>query len=730
MADIVTTEQLQNASLDTQTLEKFVNGDENTVNNPRLMPNVDVGSIRALNKKIAADAQVQINAAKDAVDQQLKTLPSGHKGYATLADAQAAQASLPANTLVEVTNDSDTAKNGVYLWNGTTLTKSTYDVLSQAKADATTKANTAEANAKTYADTNKLDLSKIATEYVDGNKIGAKTPRYTNLGLSSAFAIQAATNYDSLVLSVKTGDVLFLLNDKQNYSASSGAGFAFFAEDPNINRTQARITDNRVSAIDSATTLSHQKVTVPAGAKYLMINTRFTNASASRTDFTWAVHSFSFSNSYATGIEVISSINNTRVSASEDVKRVKPQILSEANQYTDSKIDIKSMFDGGNLVRNIGINYTSFGITSSAISTSANLDSVVVPVSEGDTLFMFNTANSYVGSYGYARAFFAEDPNVNRTQTRIEFTSESKTDLISGQSYTQVTVPSGANYLMLNTRFQTTNIVWAVHSGKFSPSYEMGAEYIKSINGLSVGSEPEALPIDMLKHSAYRFYGKKVFCFGDSITQGTEGGYVKYLAETLGCEILNYGSSGAATNRIVDIVTAGSGIPKRDNPTAETVWATKDYTQCAAVTIQIGTNGYNGGALSDIPLGNISDYTNPLEYWALFPALNYYSNIGLCIEYIRSINSECEIFLITPPYRHITSDGVVDTPERMSYLIPMLKEIADYYSVKLINSMQESGIGFKYMKPNIKYSYDGIHFNELGNKLWGKYIARKILSGS
>lgn len=52
------------------------------------------------------------------------TTYAGHKGYLTLAQAQAAQTSLPANTLVEVTNDSDSTKNGVYLWNGTTLTKS------------------------------------------------------------------------------------------------------------------------------------------------------------------------------------------------------------------------------------------------------------------------------------------------------------------------------------------------------------------------------------------------------------------------------------------------------------------------------------------------------------------------------------------------------------------------------------------------------------------------------
>lgn len=122
MANIVTTEQLQHASLDTQTLETFVNGDENTVNKPRLLPAVDIGSIAELRKKV-----------QDKVDLQIATLPSGRKGYATLAAAQAAQASLPANTLVEVSNDSDSTKNGVYLWDGAKLAKSTLDPLMQAK---------------------------------------------------------------------------------------------------------------------------------------------------------------------------------------------------------------------------------------------------------------------------------------------------------------------------------------------------------------------------------------------------------------------------------------------------------------------------------------------------------------------------------------------------------------------------------------------------------------------
>lgn len=68
---------------------------------------------------------------KAQVDSSIAAVSGGHKAYQTLAAAQAAQASLPANTVVEVTNDG--ANNGTYQWNGTTLTKSAYDPLTQSK---------------------------------------------------------------------------------------------------------------------------------------------------------------------------------------------------------------------------------------------------------------------------------------------------------------------------------------------------------------------------------------------------------------------------------------------------------------------------------------------------------------------------------------------------------------------------------------------------------------------
>ena len=64
---------------------------------------------------------------------KVEAASGGKYGFITLAAAQAAQATLPANTIVEVTNDPTASNNGTYQWNGTTLTKSAYDPADIAK---------------------------------------------------------------------------------------------------------------------------------------------------------------------------------------------------------------------------------------------------------------------------------------------------------------------------------------------------------------------------------------------------------------------------------------------------------------------------------------------------------------------------------------------------------------------------------------------------------------------
>ena len=86
------------------------------------------------------DTQSQIEKKADItyVDNKVDPLVGGHKGFSTLALAEASQSSLPTGSVVEVTNDSTASNNGLYLWDGATLLKSDYDPLTQAKEYANT----------------------------------------------------------------------------------------------------------------------------------------------------------------------------------------------------------------------------------------------------------------------------------------------------------------------------------------------------------------------------------------------------------------------------------------------------------------------------------------------------------------------------------------------------------------------------------------------------------------
>ena len=64
---------------------------------------------------------------KAEVDTTFSSFAGGRKAYTTLALAVASQSTLPADTVIDVTNDPTASNNGTYQWNGTTLTKSDYD---------------------------------------------------------------------------------------------------------------------------------------------------------------------------------------------------------------------------------------------------------------------------------------------------------------------------------------------------------------------------------------------------------------------------------------------------------------------------------------------------------------------------------------------------------------------------------------------------------------------------
>lgn len=102
------------------------------------------------NQNILAEKQ-RAEAAEQGLQIQINSVGVGNKAYKTYALMDADKTNIPAKSKVTVTNDATASNNGDWQWDGVAFTKSAYDPLTQAKADATAKANASEANANNYA---------------------------------------------------------------------------------------------------------------------------------------------------------------------------------------------------------------------------------------------------------------------------------------------------------------------------------------------------------------------------------------------------------------------------------------------------------------------------------------------------------------------------------------------------------------------------------------------------
>ena len=252
--------------------------------------------------------------------------------------------------------------------------------------------------------------------------------------------------------------------------------------------------------------------------------------------------------------------------------------------------------------------------------------------------------------------------------------------------------------------------------------------------------------VQNMKSELKPLVGKNLFAFGDSITYGyiTIDGvkqdvrYTEKIKEKLGCNIENYGSSGAATGRLCKIITGGVVNRQSDVDPSQPTLCT-DYSNADIVTIMIGTN--NGikvagieSTMEDIPKiygatvktiadGGSIEYggktvTTTEDYWNLFPN-SFHGNLALCIEWIMWQKPSAKIYLITPPYNNIADwENFISTKVR-----PALLEIGAYYGVEVIDAQINSGVNLHNL---LDYTFDGVHFNQDGCEKWGNYIASRI----
>lgn len=191
-----------------------------------------------------------------------------------------------------------------------------------------------------------------------------------------------------------------------------------------------------------------------------------------------------------------------------------------------------------------------------------------------------------------------------------------------------------------------------------------------------------------------KWEGKRIFCFGDSITSG---GYPTVIGNILGAFITNKGSSGGTYARDFDIIS------------------TTDLTYADVITIMTGHNsGAGSTTLETSGLKDIVDVNN----YSSYPS-NYYGGIGKIIAYVRATYPNIKIYLLG---LHYTLRGTTSKDCQRA-----LAEIGDYYSVPFIDVYANCGI----CATNINtISSDGTHLdlqNKLGNTLVGECVAYNMM---
>ncbi len=213
------------------------------------------------------------------------------------------------------------------------------------------------------------------------------------------------------------------------------------------------------------------------------------------------------------------------------------------------------------------------------------------------------------------------------------------------------------------------------------------------------------------------FEGKKANFLGDSITEGVgtsspEHIYLNVLKKNIGlAEARNYGISGTRY-----AIQKGTDWRPKDNYVDVNSFCERfDQMDEDADLVVVfgGTNDYGHG---DAPLGTFSDRTPETFYGAC-----HYLYSNLIRKYVGKT-----IVVLTPLHRRVE---LCDKAEykAVSYgtlkdYVNIIREVAEYYSLPVLDLFASSGMQAAVEEVRATYMPDGLHPNDLGNKI----IAHKL----
>ncbi len=208
--------------------------------------------------------------------------------------------------------------------------------------------------------------------------------------------------------------------------------------------------------------------------------------------------------------------------------------------------------------------------------------------------------------------------------------------------------------------------------------------------------------------------GKKINFLGDSITEGSGTSHPSKLYHQL-----LKGRFDIAESRGYGI--GGTRLARQIKPSE---WYMHDFDFCMraaemdkdadVIVVFGGTNDFGHG---DAPIGAFADRTPDTFYGALHYLYTY-----LMTEY-----PSAQIFVCTPLHR--LNENVPNRNGKiLSDYADMIKEVARYYSLPVIDLFSMSGINPVIEAQRERYMPDGLHPNDSGHILLADRIGNFILS--
>lgn len=690
-----TLEQAQEIKNDTEALAEKVQ--DNVEQSQTLLINTtaqanaaaDSAAAAATAKTQAEQSVTDANGIKSDMHTALYSFQNGAiRAYPTLAAANADIANIALNTKVSVlsaTNGGDYYKASS---EATSLTKSAFDPVEQAKADATTKANAAEANAKGYTDTLDTKIGYYQTENIFNPAQSTAVGFYANGVPNGQAGSIAALDYYPVIPDQKFwirgfgGTTVIAVYDKDKVSIGN--------------------IDIRNAVEGVLTVASSYGGKTPAFIRLSSYNT----ASLSTLGFGYGdvlpptslgygqeygvLRNPSFYNELSS--KIITSENNQLISVNREISIA---VISEhlaifENIFDPTKEMLQGFFTAGSYV------------SPYATSPNSYISLEFFPIPKNRKFFTFG-----LGASGN----FIQLCGINKNPVAVV-----NVNTIVGNIYTVPLKAGSGNVDIHYIRFGTALGLTHIRDGNVAIGYANDKGVLPA-NPPRYGTPTAELSDQLIQSIASELNvsqsslnGKKWVAMGDSITNTTYStfNYCDVLATRHGATVVKHSANGATVHR------------KTSEDTQRIL--SESYVDISTtnppdiITIAAGTNDLTTENISQ--LGVMSDRTTATFYGALHVLLS-----GL-----RSRFVDARIGYIAPiPRETRFIEG--DATNKIWLKYKAIKEVCAYYGIPVWNGYVEFGANpLDSAAWKTKYMPDGLHPNDLGHIWYANRLEDFILS--